>query len=79
MDADEKSSGQEAVPVAVSLTPEMARAVKSLVSSGLFGTSEVDVVERLLAERLREVIQEGWLGAPGFPDGRTQPLVRLRG
>lgn len=62
-------------PIALKLTPEAHRLLKHLVENGLFGTSTEDVAERLLCEKLREVVLQGWLGAPGYPDGRTKPLI----
>jgi hypothetical protein len=62
-------------PIALKLTPEAHRLLKHLTENGLFGTSVEDVAERLLSEKLREVVLQGWVGVPGFSDGRTQPLV----
>jgi hypothetical protein len=48
-------------------TPEVHRLLKYLTENGLFGTSVEDVAERLLCEKLREIVLQGWV--------RTQPLV----
>jgi len=47
-----------------------------LAGHGLFGTSAEETAERLLVEKLRAIVQEGWVGMGGYSDGRTQPLVR---
>jgi len=59
----------------VPVTPEALRLLKHLSENGLFGTSVEDVAERLLCEKLREVVLQGWVGPPGFSDGRTKPLI----
>lgn len=62
--------------VTLRVTPEARRLLGSLTENGLFGTSPEDVAERLLMEKLREVVKEGWFGMVGYPDGRTQPVIR---
>lgn len=66
----------EPVELKLTVTAETRRALETLSRHGLFGTSVEDVADRLLNERLRAIVLEGWLGTPGFPDGRTLPLVR---
>lgn len=61
--------------VIVNLTEESRRLLNTLAEHGLFGDSPMAVAERLLHEKLREVVKEGWLGPPGSPDGQTKPLI----
>jgi hypothetical protein len=42
-------------PLTIKLTPRVAALIGNLASSGFFGQSKRDVVERLLVERLREL------------------------
>ncbi len=65
----------EATSITLKPTPEAHRLLKHLTENGLFGTSVEDVAERLLCEKLREVVLQGWVGLPGYPDGRTQPII----
>lgn len=67
---------QDTVELKLRVTPAAKRLLDTLSRHGLFGTTIEDVGERLLNERLRVVVQEGWLGVTGFSDGRTEPLVR---
>lgn len=60
--------------IIVNLTPESRRLIDEIARQGLFGASPGEVAERLLHEKLREVVKEGWLGPPGQSDGRTRPL-----
>ena len=62
--------------ITLEITPEAKRLLGTLNEQGLFGVTLADVAERLLMEKLREVVREGWVGTVGYPDGRTQALVR---
>ncbi len=55
--------------------PETIRLLKTLAEQGLFGETKEEVAARLLDEKLREVILQGWMGVPGV-SGETQPLIR---
>jgi hypothetical protein len=66
----------ENLRISLTVTPEMARLLNTLGDQGLFGTTATDVAERLLAEKLREVVREGWVGPTGTP-GITMPLVKV--
>lgn len=57
------------------IRPETVRLLKKLAEQGLFGETKEEVAARLLDEKLREVILQGWMGVPGMP-GETQPLIR---
>ncbi len=57
------------------IRPETERLLRSLAGHGLFGATKEEVATRLLDEKLREVILQGWMGATGVP-GETQPLIR---
>lgn len=61
--------------IIVNLTEESRRLLNALAQHGLFGSSPMEVAERLLHEKLREVVKEGWMGQPGLPDGQTKPLI----
>lgn len=61
--------------IIVNLTEESKRLLDTLAQHGLFGSSPMEVAERLLHEKLREVVKEGWMGPPGLPDGQTKPLI----
>jgi len=54
---------------------EVWRLLGTLVEQGLFGSTKEEVASRLLDEKLREVVLQGWVGVPGAP-GVTMPLVR---
>lgn len=56
-----KTRPQHECELELVITPETAMALARLVKTGLFGTSLVDVAERLLLERLRTVVLEGWV------------------
>jgi hypothetical protein len=43
----------------VSTTPQVVELLRSLVSTGLFGKNPAEATERILAEKLRELIAEG--------------------
>lgn len=45
----------------VSLSDPASGAVDALLTTGLFGHSRTDVVQRLIYERLRQLTVEGWL------------------
>lgn len=62
--------------ITLEVSPEAKRLLGVLTENGLFGTSPEDVARQLLMEKLREVVREGWVGMVGYPDGRTQPLIR---
>ena len=51
------------------------RLLVTLAEQGLFGLTKEEVAVRLLDEKLREVVLQGWLGVPGIP-GQLQPLIR---
>ena len=53
------------------------RLLTALADHGLFGQSAEEVVKRLVDEKLREIVLQGWMGAPGFPSGKTQPLFKI--
>ena len=67
------------VELKLKVSPEVKRLLDHLARHGLFGSSAEATAERLLAEKLRAVVLEGWVGTPGFSDGRTMPLVRVSG
>jgi len=54
---------------------EAYRLLGTLAEQGLFGSTKEEVAVRLLDEKLREVVLQGWVGVPGVP-GQTQPLIR---
>ena len=62
--------------VKLEVRPEVYRLLSTLAENGLFGQNATEVADLLLHERLREVVLQGWVGVPGFSDGRTQPLIR---
>jgi hypothetical protein len=62
------------VDLKLAVTPETLRLLAALGRHGLFGVSAEDVAERLLTEKLREIVKDGWAGSPLGVD--TQPLVR---
>lgn len=64
------------VELKLKVTPETKRLLDTLGRHGLFGTTTEDAAERLLCERLRAIVEEGWVGAVGYPGDHTQPLVR---
>lgn len=49
------------VPVAVLFTKEAGEILDMLVDTGLFGRDRADVVERLACEKLRHLMDKGWL------------------
>ncbi len=49
------------VPVAVLFTKEAGEMLDMLVDTGLFGRDRADVVERLACEKLRHLMDKGWL------------------
>lgn len=53
------------------------RLITALARHGLFGDTSEEVVRRLVEEKLREIVLQGWMGVPGEPSGETQPLVTL--
>lgn len=61
--------------IELDVRPEVWRLLGALVEQGLFGSTREEVAARLLDEKLREVVLQGWLGVPGVP-GATTPLVR---
>jgi hypothetical protein len=72
--ADQISSKSLAVEI-----PDPAdRLLGHLVERGLWGANKEEVVRTLLLAGLRDVVERGFVGFTGFPDGRTEPLVRPR-
>lgn len=43
----------------VSTTPQVIELLRSLVTTGLYGKNPAEATERILAEKLRELIAEG--------------------
>lgn len=49
------------VPVAILFTKEAGEMLDMLIDTGLFGRDRADVVERLACEKLRSLMDTGWL------------------
>ena len=49
------------VPVAILFTKEAGEMLDMLIDTGLFGRDRADVVERLACEKLRGLMDAGWL------------------
>jgi hypothetical protein len=67
---------QTSATMSVTVTGETARLLGFLARHGLFGSTSEDVAERLLCEKLREIVKEGWVGYIGV-SGRTEPVIKL--
>jgi len=67
------------VPITVPTTPQMRAALDRLVVSGLFGRTREEVAERLICDRLFDLVDDNWtslvpLGeAPGEGDEEEEP------
>ena len=55
----------------IELTPQQINIIDQLLEIGLYGLSREDVVNRLVSERIRQVIVEGWTAVENMP-----PLVK---
>ena len=66
---------QEETKIRLEVRDETIRLLRALAEQGLFGSTKEEVAVRLLDEKLREVVLQGWVGVPGVP-GVTMPLVR---
>lgn len=42
------------------LSPNEWKALRQLVATGLFGENEAEAAERLIAEKLRDLVEEGF-------------------
>lgn len=51
----------ETVPLKLSTTPHVIKALERLVRTGKFGKTPSEAAEELLRAKLREVELEGWL------------------
>ena len=49
------------VPAMLLFTKEVGKMLDMLVETGLFGRTRDDVVERLVCEKLRSLMDRGWL------------------
>lgn len=48
----------------VSLSPQTSAVIKRLRATGLFGLTDDEVIERMIDERVRALILEGWAPMP---------------
>lgn len=55
----------------LSTTPQICRALDDLVATGIFGKTRSEVAERLLAEKLREIMLQGTEFKGWVTRGRT--------
>lgn len=51
----------ETVVIKISTTPMIKKYLRSLVKTGLYGKTEAEVADRLLAEGIKDLIGEGFL------------------
>ena len=51
----------------IELTPQQINIIDQLLEIGLYGLSREDVVNRLVSERIRQVIVEGWTAVENMP------------
>jgi hypothetical protein len=64
----------------ISTTPRIVRDVVVLPGTDYFGKTLAEVAERLLSEKLRDVILQGWMQSfSSRPDVATKPLDGPRG
>jgi len=61
----------------IQFSNDSKRLLDALARHGLFGESREEVVKRLVDEKLREIVLQGWMGTPGIPSGETQPLFEI--
>jgi hypothetical protein len=54
----------ETVPVTISTTPPIVQYLEALVTTGLYGKTTPEAAERLIAQRIEQLIQDGSLRAP---------------
>ncbi len=57
----------EDIILSVRVSPQAETMLKDLRDTGLFGLWVGDVVQRLLYERLRELVTQGWVEIPPTP------------
>jgi Arc/MetJ-type ribon-helix-helix transcriptional regulator len=50
--------------LSVNLTRTQSRAIDELLATGLFGFNRSDLVRRLIDEKLRALVLEGWIAMP---------------
>ena len=67
----------EDIVLSVRVSPQAETMLKDLRDTGLFGLWVGDVVQRLLYERLRELVTQGWVEIPPTPEDERNEVLAL--
>lgn len=59
-----KKNQVETVPVTISTTPPVVQYLEALVATGLYGKTTPEAAERLITQRIEQLIREGALKGP---------------
>ena len=67
----------EDIILSIRVSPQAEAMLKDLRATGLFGLYVGDVVQRLLYERLRELVTQGWVEIPPTPEDERNEMLAL--
>jgi hypothetical protein len=56
-----KKNQVQTVPVTISTTPPVVQYLEALVTTGLYGKTTPEAAERLISQRIEQLIREGTL------------------
>ncbi len=67
----------EDIILSVRVSPQAEIMLRDLRATGLFGLYVGDVVQRLIYERLRELVTQGWVEIPPTPQDERNEVLAL--